>query len=235
MTKAEKFRKASKVVWLLGAFFTWSFVRSVLTGTIAEPAVLWGVSLGAALGLQYILTLIEGTIIEGKLPPPWSLDFKDNMTLSILAVAAYGCFLFDIMLNLGGVYTFTSKIGNAVGEVKQLGISDYIIQVVGFIATFFFAMLFALGSELLDQLAEMYESGRSMSELRKPKTDPALLQRDRAARVQAAAAEQQAANQRTRDLVTKANRSPARIATTEMTDADVLAALQEKRNSNGGR
>jgi hypothetical protein len=157
MTKSEKLRKAGKVCWILGAFFTWSFVRSRLANSGMEPAVMWAVALGASLGLQYVLTLIESTIIEGMLPAPWALDFRKAPTLAILAIAAYGCFLFDVLLNLGGVYTFTSDLTAAVGEVKQLGISDYVMQVVQFIATFFFSMLFALGSELLEALADHYD------------------------------------------------------------------------------
>lgn len=157
MTKSEKLRKAAKVCWALGAFFTWSFVKSRLTGSGMEPAVLWVVALAASLGLQYVLTLVESTIIEGMLPAPWNLNFKEHATLSILAIAAYGCFLFDVLLNLGGVYTFTADLSAAVGNVKQLGISDYVMQVVQFVATFFFSMLFALGSELLEALADHYD------------------------------------------------------------------------------
>lgn len=202
MTKAEKFRKASKICWALGAFFTWSFMKSVLEGTIAEPAILWAVSLGAALGIQYLMTLIESTLLDGILPAPWNIDFKNDARSGILTIAALGCFVADVFVNLGGVYAVTSKLGTAAGNVAALGISDYVVTVATFIATFFFAMLFALGSELLDALADQYDGTRPMQESRKQKQNAQV---------------QQAQTQQTQKV--KSN----------MSDQEVLAMLQERR------
>ncbi len=165
MTKADKFRKASQICWLIGAALTWNFIRTITQNSISEPAVAWAVAAVVSMGLQYLLTLVESTIISGMLPAPWNISFKRNTTEAILAIAAFGCFFFDVMLNLGGTYVITSQLGTAVGDVKQLGISDYIIKVTVFLATFFFAILFALGSELLDALADMYE-GKPQNRIR---------------------------------------------------------------------
>lgn len=221
MTKAEKFRKASKICWALGAFFTWNFMRTVLAGTIEEPAVLWAVSIGAALGVQYLMTLIESTLIDGILPAPWNIDWRNDARSGILVIAALGCFAVDVFVNLGGVYAVTSKLGVAAGNVKALGISDYIVQVAMFVATFFFAMLFALGSELLDALADQYDGTKPMQEHRKPKVQQQV-------RVDQARQEQVAANQRAQQHVQVPQQA---MITKNMSDDQVLAILSQNRKN----
>jgi hypothetical protein len=155
MTKSEKLRKASKLCWALGSFFTWQLMMSIMS-SIQEPAIRWVAAAVAALAAQYVLSLLEGTIIDGILPGPHNLDFRNHPTQSILAVLVYGSFLVDVLVNLGGVYVATSKLG--LGDLQGVvGISTYIIGLVQLIVTVFLSILFALGSEALDALADQYE------------------------------------------------------------------------------
>lgn len=156
MTKAEKFRRAATICWWIGTLLTWNFLRTLLPETM-DPIISSVIAAAAALGLQYVLTLVEGTIISGLLPLPWHISFERNSTEAILSIAAFGCFFFDLLLNLGGTYTITQHLGKAMGDTTKLGISSSIIDGIIAIATLFFAALFALGSELLDGLANLYE------------------------------------------------------------------------------
>ncbi len=160
MTKAEKYRRASKVVWLAGAVLTWFLVKGFVPGSSDTNNVLPVIiAVATALGIQYVLTLVEGTIIDGILPMPQDLDFINDMTRSVLAVFAYGCFILDVMINLGGTRVI----------VAQSGVTDnFLILLI----SVFLSSLMALGSELLDGLADQYEGKPQVVREHRSQTSP---------------------------------------------------------------
>ncbi len=160
MTKADKYRRASKVVWIAGAVFTWFLVKGFVPGSESTENILAVViAIGAALGVQYVLTLVEGTIIDGILPFPWELDFVNDMTRSVLAVFAYGCFVLDVLINYGGIRIV----------VAQSGVKDnFLILVI----SVFLSALCALGSELLDGLGDQYEGKAVKPTVREHRQEP---------------------------------------------------------------
>lgn len=155
MTKSDRLRRAAKFCWFAGLFFTFQMMMPI-TDSISEVVIQYVVAAVAAGFVQYVLSLIEGTILDGILPAPWQIDFRGHPQQSILAVFAYGAFMVDVFVNFGGIYAATGKL-DMTATATAMHISPYMLAVLLFVIAFFLSALFALGSELLEALADMYE------------------------------------------------------------------------------
>ena len=154
-TKEEKLRLASKICWLAGSATTIMFFRVVFAAGIKSEPQAWILAVIVGAGVQYLMTLIEGMLIDGMLPAPWDVDWTAGGPVPFMVVGALGTFLLDVILNIGGVAVFTTKLTSQVdGGMSTLGMSTTATAVFVPIFTVFFACLLALGSELLDAAAD---------------------------------------------------------------------------------
>lgn len=167
-TKEEKLRLASKICWLAGSATTVMFFRVVFMAGITDPMVATVLAVIVGAGVQYLMTLIEGMLIDGMLPAPWDVDWTGGGPIPFMVVGALGTFLLDVILNIGGVAVFTTKLTSQVdGGMSTLGMSTTATAVFVPVFTIFFACLLALGSELLDAAAD-HVSGHGQTQYTPP-------------------------------------------------------------------
>lgn len=167
-TKEEKLRLASKICWLAGSATTVMFFRVVFMAGITDPMVATVLAVIVGAGVQYLMTLIEGMLIDGMLPAPWDVDWTGGGPVPFMVIGALGTFLLDVILNIGGVAVFTTKLTSQVdGGMSTLGMSTTATAVFVPVFTIFFACLLALGSELLDAAAD-HVSGHGQTQYTPP-------------------------------------------------------------------
>lgn len=171
MTKSEKLRRASKACWLIGCVMTVNFIRVVLSATIPDPIICFVAAGLVSAGLQYVLTLMESSLFDGSLPPPWQVKWTEGGPIPFLVGAAVLCLAIDVMLNIGGVGMFMSRFEEATAN-DVFTISAVVMNSLKIIGTVLLSVLFALGSELLDAYADLVEGNPRKSypvENRQPK------------------------------------------------------------------
>lgn len=160
-TKADKLRRASKVAWLISASMTGFWVYSILALSISNTTVVVALTVLVSAGTQYVISLIESALFDGSLPAPWSADWAWEGSLPWLWGGAIVCLLVDVMMNLGGVSLFTSKLTDTNIGQEQFQMTNEFVSFVAKSATFVLAVLFAVSSELLEEFAVYTETGGS--------------------------------------------------------------------------
>lgn len=161
MSKADKLRRAGMVAWLISTAMTGFWVYNILKASLDNVVVVLVLTVVISAGFQYVISLIESALFDGSLPAPWSADWSWEGSLPWLWSGAIVCLLVDVMMNLGGVSLFTSKLGVTNIGQDQLEMTDEFVTFVAKSATFVIAVLFAVASELLDEFAVYAETGGS--------------------------------------------------------------------------
>src|SRR5512133_638838 len=87
------------------------------------------------------------------------MDWSWEGPLPWLWGGAIAALLVDVMLNLGGVSVFTSRLTDTNIGQEQLAMSNEFVAMVSKFATFILALFFAVASELLDEFAVYSETG----------------------------------------------------------------------------
>lgn len=163
LTKADKLRRASKVAWVISTILSAVWIHKVVSLTFTNPLAAIAITVAVSAGFQYVISLVESALFDGSLPAPWSPDWSWEGSLPWLWGGAIVCLLVDVMLNLGGVSVFTSKISSGDIAASQLDVGDEFVVYVSRFATIILAVLFAVASELLDEFAIYSETGNSRS------------------------------------------------------------------------
>ncbi len=91
------------------------------------------------------------------LPAPWAVKYRDGGFLPWAMAGSITCLIMDILLNIGGVGFFMSKLHTSDIGQQQFNMSQTLVSSIETIATIAFATLCAVGSELLDEFANYIE------------------------------------------------------------------------------
>jgi hypothetical protein len=159
-TKAEKLRMSGKICWVVGMLMTASFLRTVIQAQGFSATTTFLLALVAGIGVQMVITQVESALFDGTLPAPWAVEWSEGGPLPWLMVGAILCLCIDVLLNLGGVSVFTQELHKQNIGQNVLGMDEAFTLVVGKVITIALALLFAVGSELLEEFAKFSEGGR---------------------------------------------------------------------------
>lgn len=150
----DVYRKASKILWLAGAASTVVLFHLVFQASMGDTPVAWILGAAVGLGLQFVMTKIEGLLINGVLPAPWNVNWTGGGSVPFIVAAAMVVFLLDFITNIAGVNVFMSVLATQTGDVSTIGINAKTLIFLIPIMTVLFGALLALGSELLDAVAD---------------------------------------------------------------------------------
>jgi hypothetical protein len=149
----------------------------VVSANITEVMLAVVVTLIVSVCFQYVLTLAETALFDGTLPPLWKINWTEGGPLPWLMTGALLCLAVDVLLNLGGVGFAMGKLHEADIGQATFNFSDALVLTIEKAGTLLFAMLCAVGPELLKAYAVYIETGsmpvkRPQQEHQQPKRNP---------------------------------------------------------------
>ncbi len=150
MDQATKLDRASKACWFFGMIATANFFRVVIASNWATGMGLsWVIALPCAMGVQWVFTLMTASLISGEFPAFWRINWLEGGFLPVRYAFALMCLFVDVLLNVGGVGIFTSKLAETDIGQDMFGMSPGFVSFLVVTITLGISIMLALGSEVL--------------------------------------------------------------------------------------
>lgn len=112
MSRADKFRRGGLIGWVVGALFSGSLVYSL---SPYKGYAAFAICVALAVGIQYLLTIVESIIIYGEIPHPFHKDA--TITHKLIWAFAFICLGIDAYINYNGIATLLALV-NKTNEMN---------------------------------------------------------------------------------------------------------------------
>lgn len=113
VSRADKFRRGGLIGWVVGALFSGSLVYSL---SPYKGYVAFAICVALAVGIQYLLTIVESVIIHGEIIWPFHKDA--TITDKVIWAFAFICLAIDAYINYSGIATLLVLV-NKTNEGDQ--------------------------------------------------------------------------------------------------------------------
>lgn len=145
MTRSDKFRRGGLIAWAIGAFFSGSLLYSL---SPYKGYVAFAVCVILAIGVQYLLTIVESVLVYGEIPHPFHKDA--TVTHKWIWAGAFVCLGIDAYINYNGVASLLTQIN----ETNTLTEND--LNIING-AAILLSVMIAMAPELCNAYADILE------------------------------------------------------------------------------